>query len=56
MLNERCMTNTEFILREKNVSHRPLLKPEDIHFGVVDGALVVAFLAAFVGLVLLLAK
>jgi hypothetical protein len=56
MLKAQRMTNTEFIVREKNVSHRPLLKPEDIHFGAVDFALVLAFLAAFVALVFLLSK
>ena len=56
MLKETCMTNTEFIVRGKNGSHHPLFKTEKIHFGVVDGALVLGFLAAFVGLVFLLAK
>ncbi len=32
------------------------LKAEDAHFRVVDGALIVGFMAAFIGLVLLLAK
>ena len=56
MLKVKRMTNTEFIIREKNVRQHPLLKPDDIHFGVVDGALILGFLAAFMGLVFLLAK
>ena len=50
------MTNTEFIVREKNGNQIPLSKAGDIHFGVIDGALVLGFLAAFVGLVFLLSK
>jgi hypothetical protein len=50
------MTNTEFIVREKNRSRLPLCRAGEIHFGVVDGALVLGFLAAFMGLVLLLSK
>ena len=56
MLKAQRMTNTEFLVREKNVSRHPLLKPEAIRFGVAEGALVLVFLAAFVGLVFLLAK
>jgi hypothetical protein len=50
------MTNTEFILREKNTGHHPLIQAGEMRFGVLDGALVLVFLAAFLGLVLLLAK
>ena len=56
MLNVRRMTNTEFIARGKHRDHDPLCKAEGIHFGVWDGALVVGFLAAFMGLVFLLSK
>jgi len=55
-----------FTLRNKNQSysgprsfaeeHHPLFKAAEIQFRAVDGALILAFLAAFVGLVLLLAK
>jgi len=54
------MTNTEFIARNKGgINHlalTPPVKPEELHFGVIDGALVLGFLTAFVGLVFLLAR
>jgi hypothetical protein len=50
------MTNTEFIVRDKGGAHQPLWKPVGIHFSAVDGALILGFLAAFVGLVFLLSK
>jgi hypothetical protein len=50
------MTNTEFIVREKSHRHHPMFQREEIHFGFAEGALLLAFLAAFVGLVLLLSK
>ena len=34
----------------------PLFRPAEFQFGLMDGLLIVAFLAAFVGLVLLLAQ
>jgi hypothetical protein len=56
MLKRKRMTNTEFIVRGKNGGKHPLLKTEEMRFGVVDGALVLGFLATFMGLVFLLAK
>ena len=56
MLKSTRMTNTNFIVREKNNGRPPLCKAEEIHFGLVDGALVLGFLLTFVGLVLLLAR
>jgi len=56
MLKSECMTNTEFIMREKHADEHPLRPAGEIHFGVVEGALVLGFLAAFMGLVFLLAK
>ena len=50
------MTNTEIIVRDRSVGRQPLCKAEGIHFGIVDGALVVGFLAAFVALICLLSK
>ena len=54
------MTNTSFTVHEKSgvsqITLSPALKREKSHFGVIDGALIVGFLAAFVGLVFLLAK
>ena len=50
------MTNTEFIMRGKNGGNQPLFKPAQIHFGLLDGALILGFLAAFMGLVFLLSK
>lgn len=48
------------MVREKSgVRNSPLTpanKSEEAHFGVLDGALVLGFLVAFVGLVFLLAK
>ncbi len=54
------MSNTTFTIREKSggnhITLTPASKTEGSHFGVIDGALVLGFLAAFVGLVFLLAK
>jgi hypothetical protein len=54
------MTNTSFTVREKSgvsqISLLPTNKQDDAHFGLIDGALVLGFLVAFVGLVFLLAK
>jgi len=54
------MTNTQFIVHEKSgVSHITLSPAHGrgkARFKVVDGALALGFLAAFVGLVILLAK
>ena len=56
VLSRNRMTNTEFITRQKNVEHHPLLKSDEIYFHATDGALILGFLAMFVGLVLLLSK
>lgn len=54
------MTNTEFILRGKNGDNHfafaPTRKAESSSFGVMDGALILGFMAAFLGLIFLLAK
>lgn len=53
------MTNTEFVTRQKAAEHpphHPLFRTDEIYFHVTDGALILGFLAAFVGLVLLLSK
>ena len=54
------MTNTSFTVREKSGVHQigllPQNRKEESHFGMIDGALVLGFLTAFVGLVCLLAK
>jgi hypothetical protein len=54
------MANTSVNIREKSgvnqISLLPASKPEASHFGMIDGALVLGFLTAFVGLVCLLAK
>ena len=54
------MTNTNCIVHEKSgVSHitlSPCHRQEAAHFKLMDGALILGFLAAFVGLVFLLAK
>jgi len=49
------MTNTEFIVRSKSGAH-PLFKAGEIEFRLVDGLMVIGFLAVFVGLVFILAK
>ena len=55
-----AMTNTSFIVSEKSgvnqISLMPLHKAEQRRFGVIDGALGLGFLAAFLGLVFLLSK
>jgi hypothetical protein len=56
MLEITRMTNTEFIVREKHGEHHPLFKSTQVHFLVVDGAIILGVLAAFLGLVLLLSK
>jgi hypothetical protein len=50
------MTNTEFIVREKHGGHHPLFKGTHLQFLVVDGAIILGVLAAFLGMVLLLSK
>ena len=54
------MSNTTFMVREKDggnhITLTPANKRAEAHFGVIDGALVLGFLVAFVGLVFLLAK
>jgi len=50
------MTNTEFISREKGGHHNPLFRATQIRLSLVDGAIALGFLAAFVGLVFLLSK
>ncbi len=54
------MTNTSFTVREKSGVHQigllPQNRKQESHFGMIDGALVLGFLTAFVGLVCLLAK
>ena len=54
------MTNTSFTVREKSGVHQigllPQNRKEESHFGMIDGALILGFLTAFVGLVCLLAK
>jgi hypothetical protein len=56
LLIEISMTNTEFMIRQKSGAHHPLFRVTEIQFRPVDAALIVAFLSAFVGLVLLLSK
>jgi hypothetical protein len=54
------MTNTSFTVQQKSgvnqINLLPANKEAESHFGMIDGALVLGFLAAFVGLVCLLAK
>jgi len=54
------MTNTSFTVNEKsgvrNISLSPSCKPKESHFGMIDGALILGFLGAFLGLVFLLSK
>jgi hypothetical protein len=54
MLDYRVM-NTDFIVRDKN-GDTQFFKPTDVNFSLVDGALLLGVLAAFMGLILLLAK
>ena len=60
VLEHGGMANTTFIAQNKG-GIRPAApssahQPEEKHSSLVDGLLLVGFLAAFVGLVLLLAK
>lgn len=60
MLKAWRMTNTSFTVHEKSGVNEITLgrKPEakESTFGMIDGALVLGFLGAFVGLVFLLSK
>ena len=50
------MTNTEFLSRDRGTSENPLFQATQMRFRLVDGGIVLAFLSAFVGLLLLLSK
>ncbi|MGA2247820.1 MAG: hypothetical protein ABSH48_22770 [Verrucomicrobiota bacterium] len=50
------MTNTQFILREKSAGENPLLEATRMRLRLMDGAIILAFLGAFVGLLLILSK
>lgn len=50
------MTNTEFIARSKSAAGNPLLKAAQRRFRLVDGMIILAFLAIFLGLVFLLSR
>ena len=50
------MTETDFILRDQSGARHSWFKTRAIQFRVTDGLLVLAFLAVFLGLVLLLSK
>jgi hypothetical protein len=60
MLSIARMTNTTFSVEQKSgvnqITMMPANKREETNFGLIDGALVLGFLAAFIGLVCLLAK
>lgn len=60
MLKVPCMTHTSLSVHQKsgvsNISLTPSAQPKEGHFGMIDGALVLGFLGAFIGLVCLLAK
>lgn len=50
------MTNTEFMIREKNAGANPLLKATRMRLRLQDAGIIVAFLAAFIGLLLVLSR
>jgi hypothetical protein len=54
------MSNTTFSVQQKSgvnqITMMPANKSEEANFGLIDGALVLGFLGAFIGLVCLLAK
>jgi len=56
MLVEMRMTNTDFIVRDPSRANHPPYGPAEPRFRALDGVLILAFLAAFVGLVFLLSK
>lgn len=59
LLNLFRMTNTSFTVEQKGGVKQINMLPghkEEAHFGMIDGALVLGFMAAFIGLVCLLAK
>jgi hypothetical protein len=56
MLMQKRMTETELILRDKCVADDPWFGTKTRRFWLVDSLLVLAFLAAFLGLVFALSK
>ena len=50
------MTETEFIMRDQSGPDDPCSPTTALRFWVVDGMLVLVFLAVFLGLVFLLSK
>jgi hypothetical protein len=54
------MTHTSFTVHEKSgvseINLTPSITTKESQFGLIDGALLIGFLGAFVGLVFLLAK
>ncbi len=59
LLKERRMENTTFIMQPKTgsrTSASPAHRHEGKPFGLFDGVLLVGFMAAFLGLVVMLAK
>ena len=50
------MRETDFVMRESGTEPPPWFKTTPIQLRMVDGVLIVGFLAAFLGLVLLLSK
>ena len=56
MLRVNRMTNTDFIMREKSGDGNPLFKATQLRLRLVDGAIILGLMAAFVGMVLLLSK
>jgi hypothetical protein len=50
------MTETDFIMRDKSESDHPWFQTRTLPLRVVDGVLVLAFLAGFLGLIVLLSK
>jgi hypothetical protein len=50
------MTETEFLTRDRSGSDQPWFQTGNTQLRVVDGVLVLAFLAGFLGLVVLLSR
>ena len=56
MLEINHMTHTEFIVRDKGGMHHPLFRATQLQLRLVDGAITLGLLTAFIGLILLLAR
>lgn len=56
LLKQRKMMNTEFIMRNQCAEADRVLRKTKIQLRLVDGGIILAFVSAFLGLLLILSK